>query len=244
MPSAGLASGSVVLPGDSGRFLCGDGSWQTPPGGGASTGDMKPWPVATPPSGWLLCDGSAVSRTTYAALFALLGTAYGAGDGSTTFNLPNAKGRVLVGQDAAQVEFDTIGETGGAKTVAAAGSVAAPTFTGSPLGTHDHGVGTMVPSAHAGTAVADHAAGVTGAHSGSAQKIGTSTASAAPSPHTHSTPALVHAVTQPNAHTMSGRSEAVSAGTPAGTVSAPAFTGTPTSVLPPYLVVGGWVIKS
>lgn len=47
-------------------------------------------PNATAPAGWLRCDGSAVSRTTYAALFAVCGTSYGAGDGSTTFNLPSA----------------------------------------------------------------------------------------------------------------------------------------------------------
>lgn len=49
------------------------------------------------PSGWLFCDGSAVSRSTYAALFAVIGTTYGAGDGSTTFNLPDLRGRVPVG---------------------------------------------------------------------------------------------------------------------------------------------------
>lgn len=53
------------------------------------TGDLKIFAGTTTPSGWLLCDGSAVSRTAYAALFAVIGTAYGAGDGSTTFNLPN-----------------------------------------------------------------------------------------------------------------------------------------------------------
>lgn len=68
------------------------------------------------PTGWLLCDGSAISRTTFSALFAVLGTAFGAGDGSTTFNLPNLKGRVPVGLDGSQVEFDQMGETGGAKT--------------------------------------------------------------------------------------------------------------------------------
>jgi microcystin-dependent protein len=47
---------------------------------------------ATIPGGWLLCDGSAVSRTTYATLFAVIGTTYGAGDGSTTFNLPDFRG--------------------------------------------------------------------------------------------------------------------------------------------------------
>lgn len=72
---------------------------------------------ATAPAGWLLCDGAAVSRTTYAALFAVIGTAYGVGNGSSTFNLPNLKGRVPVGRDAAQTEFDVLGETGGAKTV-------------------------------------------------------------------------------------------------------------------------------
>jgi microcystin-dependent protein len=50
------------------------------------------------PSGFLLCDGSAVSRTTYAALFAAIGTEEGAGDGSTTFNLPDYRGRLLAGK--------------------------------------------------------------------------------------------------------------------------------------------------
>ena len=52
---------------------------------------------ATAPAGWLLCQGQAVSRTTYAALFAVIGTAYGAGDGSTTFNLPDPREAALVG---------------------------------------------------------------------------------------------------------------------------------------------------
>lgn len=80
------------------------------------TGEIKMWSVATAPSGWLICDGSAVSRTTYSALFALIGTTYGVGDGTTTFNVPNMKGRVPVGLDSGQTEFDAIGETGGAKT--------------------------------------------------------------------------------------------------------------------------------
>lgn len=53
------------------------------------------------PRGWLFCDGSAVSRTGYAALFAAMGTAFGSGDGSTTFNLPDMRGKapIGVGQD-------------------------------------------------------------------------------------------------------------------------------------------------
>ena len=53
----------------------------------------------TAPAGWLECDGTAVSRATYAALFVVVGTTYGVGDGSTTFNLPDARGRVLRGWD-------------------------------------------------------------------------------------------------------------------------------------------------
>ena len=52
---------------------------------------------STSPAGWLLCDGSAVSRTTYAALFAVIGTTYGSGDGSTTFNLPNLTDKFIQG---------------------------------------------------------------------------------------------------------------------------------------------------
>jgi microcystin-dependent protein len=74
------------------------------------------WTTNTPPTDWLLCDGTAVSRTTYSALFGIVGTTYGTGDGSTTFNLPDLKGRVAVGRDIGQTEFDTLGETGGSKT--------------------------------------------------------------------------------------------------------------------------------
>jgi microcystin-dependent protein len=71
----------------------------------------------TIPAKWLLCNGQAVSRTTYATLFAMIGTTYGAGDSSTTFNIPNIKGRVVVGKNSADTAFDTLSETGGAPTV-------------------------------------------------------------------------------------------------------------------------------
>jgi len=81
----------------------------TPPGLIATYGG------STAPTGYLLCDGSAVSRTTYSALFTAIGTAYGAGDGSTTFNVPNLKGRVPAGYDSSQTEFNALGKTGGEK---------------------------------------------------------------------------------------------------------------------------------
>lgn len=79
-------------------------------------GEIKMWPAAAAPTRYLLCDGSVVNRVTYADLFALIGTTYGVGDNSTTFNLPNLKGKVVVGYNAAETEFDALGETGGEKT--------------------------------------------------------------------------------------------------------------------------------
>ena len=60
-------------------------------------GTMQMFAGNTIPAGWLLCDGSAVSRTDYAKLFSAIGTTWGAGDGSTTFNLPNSIGRFAEG---------------------------------------------------------------------------------------------------------------------------------------------------
>lgn len=65
------------------------------------------------PTGWLICDGSAVSRTTYAALFSLLGETYGAGNGSTTFNIPDLKGKIPVGYSSGDANFGTLADTGG-----------------------------------------------------------------------------------------------------------------------------------
>ena len=79
-------------------------------------GSISMYAGSTAPTGYLLCDGSAVSRTTYADLFTAIGTTYGTGDGSTTFNVPNVKGKVPVGRDSGDTSFDTLGETGGAKT--------------------------------------------------------------------------------------------------------------------------------
>ena len=64
-----------------------------------TTGEVKPFAGATAPAGYLLCAGQTVSRTAYAGLFAVLGTTYGAGDGSTTFSLPDLRDRVVAGHD-------------------------------------------------------------------------------------------------------------------------------------------------
>jgi len=65
------------------------------------SGTVVPFAGSTAPEGWALCDGSTVSRSTYSALFAAIGEAWGNGDGSTTFHLPDMRGRFLRGVDAA-----------------------------------------------------------------------------------------------------------------------------------------------
>lgn len=60
-------------------------------------GVMHQFAGSTAPNGYLLCDGAAVSRTTYASLFTVLSTTYGSGDGSTTFNIPDLRGRIPIG---------------------------------------------------------------------------------------------------------------------------------------------------
>lgn len=83
---------------------------------------------ATPPSGWLICDGSAVSRTTYADLFAVIGTTYGAGDGSTTFNLPDFKG------------VFPLGFLSGTYAMAGTGGSATHTLSDAEMPSHSHSI--------------------------------------------------------------------------------------------------------
>jgi len=101
------AVGFTVAPGTSGNVLTSNGTaWTSAtPAVSVPTGAINMWPTASAPTGYLLCAGAAVSRTTYAALFAIVGTTFGVGDGTTTFNLPNYTNRMPYGT--------TIGATGG-----------------------------------------------------------------------------------------------------------------------------------
>jgi microcystin-dependent protein len=97
------------------------------------TGEVKPFAGATVPAGHLLCFGQTISRTAYAGLFAVLGTTYGAGDGSTTFNLPDLRGIVVAGKDdmggtnanrlSSVMASTTLGAGGGQQTESAGVSV-------------------------------------------------------------------------------------------------------------------------
>lgn len=88
------------------------------PGKGAPIGSIFTYGSDTLPEGYLLCDGSAVSRTTYSELFTVIGTTFGTGDGSTTFNLPNLKGKVAVGNynSSWATYAQELGVTGGEET--------------------------------------------------------------------------------------------------------------------------------
>lgn len=68
-------------------------------GSSVRAGTIQAWPSTTVPAGWLKCNGATVSRTLYAGLFNVIGTTYGAGDGSTTFGLPDFRGEFIRGLD-------------------------------------------------------------------------------------------------------------------------------------------------
>jgi microcystin-dependent protein len=104
-------------------------------------GVVVPFAGSTSPAGWELCYGQAVSRTTYAGLFATIGTTYGSGDGSTTFNVPDMRGRVTAGKDdmggtaasrltsTVLTASNTLGATGGTQT---------HTLTSAEMPSHTH----------------------------------------------------------------------------------------------------------
>jgi len=119
----------------------------------SEVGAIKPWGKATAPDGYLLCDGTAVSRTTYVDLFGILSTTYGVGNGSTTFNVPNLQGKTPQGYDG---NTYNLAGTGGANTVTVAvtnnqaatntnnqavsvtGSISNTSLTEAQLASHSH----------------------------------------------------------------------------------------------------------
>ena len=104
-------------------------------------GVVVPFAGSTSPAGWELCYGQAISRTTYAGLFATISTTYGSGDGSTTFNVPDLRGRVTAGKDdmggtaasrltsTVLTASNTLGATGGTQT---------HTMTSAEMPSHTH----------------------------------------------------------------------------------------------------------
>lgn len=162
---SGLTAGSIYIMdgsgdpaeltvGSDGQFLTvssGLPAWTGAPA--SPTGSVTDFAGSTAPSGWLLCDGSAVSRATYSALFSTIGTTYGSGDGSTTFNVPDLRGRILAGLDnmggssadrITDSQADTLGGTDGSETGtgsvsgSVSGTTGATTLTESQIPSHTH----------------------------------------------------------------------------------------------------------
>lgn len=134
-------------------------------------GTIHIWSTDLAPFSYLLCDGTAISRTTYAALFGIISTVYGVGDGSTTFNVPDLRGRIPLGQD------DMGGSSANRVTAAAADSLAGSggaethTLITAEMPAHTHtinqggaGNGISVSSANSGGAGATSSTGGDGAH--------------------------------------------------------------------------------
>ncbi|MFM8495304.1 MAG: phage tail protein [Planctomycetia bacterium] len=136
----GLNSRAVVLSDGSTAQVLVWGKSATPPAQSITpTGAIMAFAYSLPESGWLLCDGRAVSRTTFAALFGAIATYYGAGDGSTTFNIPDLRGYFIRGFGTNS--DGTVSGTFGAKTdFATARPTTALTGTTNSTGSHRHGI--------------------------------------------------------------------------------------------------------
>jgi microcystin-dependent protein len=164
---AGGTKGACPAPaaGDAaaGKFLKADATYAIP-GTGILAGMIFIWADDVCPAGYLFCNGQAVLRATYATLFALFGTTYGAGDGSTTFNMPDLRGRLALGKDnmggvdAARV---TSASTGGAQadTLGGVGGAQTHTLITAELASHTH---TTTISVTTGGALTKAALGTTG----------------------------------------------------------------------------------
>ncbi len=145
--------------GNAGEFLKTDGSGQLSfadvAASAFNSGMLAPYAGATAPTGWLLCHGQAISRTTYADLYAVVGTTYGAGDGATTFNVPDLRGRVIAGKDdmggssanrlTSALNGDNLGAAGGAES---------HTLSTSQIPAHRHFVAANVALGSASSSVA------------------------------------------------------------------------------------------
>jgi microcystin-dependent protein len=105
---------------------------------GVNTGIIVPWGDSTPPSGFLECDGSAVSRSTYSALFAVIGTTYGSGDGSTTFDLPDLQDKVVQGRGPTYSLAQNVGSSTVTITGNISGSLDSTAIPVNLIGPHSH----------------------------------------------------------------------------------------------------------
>ena len=204
------------------------------------TGTIQLFGGLSVPTGYLFCDGTAISRTTYSDLFSVIATNYGSGDGSSTFTLPNLQAKFPLGRSGAYA----IGSTGGAFAQTPSGTNSAPNFTGSSL-TPSGSI--SVSGTVGGTAITqaqlpnvnlnttkmfktEQGADNRGSSSGAGGAYETAVIPLGGSGQTHT-------------HSFSGSgSFSGSSVTPSGSVSAPTFTGSSLDTTNPYQVVN-YIIK-
>lgn len=150
------------------------------------TGAYLPYGGTSAPTGFLLCDGSEVSRSTYSTLFGVIGTAYGSGDGATTFTLPDMRGRAPFGRDnmggidAARIPSAITGRT----SIGGTGGAATTTLAEANLPAHTHTGTTSSDGAHTHT-TAIETDGAGGSGGAGRMKSGGTTATSSNGAHTH-----------------------------------------------------------
>lgn len=191
----------AVNAGESVLIYCTGTAWVTiGKSSGVPSGAMTGYGGTSAPSGWLLCDGSAISRTTYASLFSAIGTTFGVGDGSSTFNLPDMRGRVAVGKDdmggSAASRLTTAGSGVDGATLGATGGTQSITLTAAQSGlpSHDHAAGTLAGlpiSSSSGSASGIVTANTDASGSAITGSTAASGGSAASTAHANVPPALV-----------------------------------------------------
>jgi len=206
----------------------------------SEVGTIKPWGKTTAPSGYLLCDGTAVSRTTYVELFVVLSTTYGVGNGSTTFNVPQLQGKTPQGYDG---NTYNLAGTGGANTVTVAVTNNQAVSSVTNTVTNNQGVSLTGSISNTSITTAQLAS-----HSHESKQA-TNTPGTGANPGTRVSPLALEATTNTGSGTGHTHSHTL-AGTLTGTVavssSGAALSGTVTSVgnnaFSPYVVVN-YIIK-
>jgi microcystin-dependent protein len=198
-----------------------------------------------PPLGWLWCAGQAVSRSTYSALFAAIGTTYGAGDGSQTFNVPDLRGRVPVGLD--NMGGSDAGRLSSSNTLGTTGGTEGHTLAESNLPSHSHGLNSHTHDLGSHTHSWSGTTNTTGSHQHSVSNVVASTQGvAAGSAYVGdiNTTSINSSFAGDHSHTVSGTTGSASGNTGSASGNTTSVgSGSSVNHMQPFVSVH-WLIKS